>query len=688
MMLSKLAFKNVKTQFSYYLMYFVSMAFSVMVYYSFVSMSFDKALLTRASNDMRIDAGLRSGSVMIILFIILFMFSANSFFVKRRKREIGLYNLLGMRKSQIGTLFFVENMILGIFALITGILLGVVFSKLFAMLLLKAIQVPISSSFIFSLEAMLNTIIVFMIILGIVSIRTGATVYRYKLITLFKADQQSDGNYQIKWYNWVFGLIGISLLITGYTLAKRFLDFMIWMELTYNTQGMSMLIGPLLILLICVIGTYLTFGHFLAIVLFLVRKMKPHYYKDINMVTTGNLSFHLKKNAMTFATIAVLSGTALAAIAGAASVQSFTLELSDSTNPASYSVSTPYYKEVKQVLKEEKAEILNEATLNFKYVGAKIGYTINGDHEEEDSFYNVMSLSNYKEVQKLIPKAKPIELKEEKDVVVLGGSNQVYLDQVVTFDKTGTLGTIGKVNIIEAQADYLGNVRDMRLSYNAIVVTDALYQKLNAKYSYDYHLINVKGADENETLAKTSLKKLNHLSDKKSYIIGNTVYKNGNMVDEVKEVEQVTEDTLPKGYSKRDAFSIRYPYHNSLVKSTGLLIYVAVFLGMVFKIATGSIITLKQLSEAEDETSRYSMLRKLGTPRQMIKRSIYKQNFIVFFAPLLVSLLHAYFALQVLFVLIGKPTLLLTYISVAFLIIIYVAFYFATSSSYNKIVNS
>lgn len=103
-------------------------------------------------------------------------------------------------------------------------------------------------------------------------------------------------------------------------------------------------------------------------------------------------------------------------------------------------------------------------------------------------------------------------------------------------------------------------------------------------------------------------------------------------------------------------------------------------------IATGSIITLKQLSEAEEERERYDMLRKLGTPKNMVKKSIYKQNFIVFFAPLLVSLLHAYFALQVLFVLIGIPNLLLTYISVAFLIVIYVIFYFATSSSYNKIV--
>ncbi|WP_220410634.1 FtsX-like permease family protein, partial [Escherichia coli] len=137
---------------------------------------------------------------MIILFIIIFMFSANAFFVKRRKREIGLYSLLGMRRSQIGILFFVENMFLGLIALVTGIFFGVIFSKLFAMLLLKSLQVPVTSGFIFSIQAVLNTVLVFLIILGIVSIRTATTVYRYKLITLFKANEQGEGSHYTRWY--------------------------------------------------------------------------------------------------------------------------------------------------------------------------------------------------------------------------------------------------------------------------------------------------------------------------------------------------------------------------------------------------------------------------------------------------------------------------------------------------------
>ena len=688
MMLFKLAIKNVKTQFRYYFMYFMSMAFSVMVYYSFVSMSYDKSLLSRAAEDMRIDVGLRAGSMMIILFIIIFMFSANAFFVKRRKREIGLYSLLGMRRSQIGILFFVENMFLGLIALVTGIFFGIIFSKLFAMLLLKSLQVPVASGFIFSLQAVLDTALIFSIILAIVSVRTATTVYRYKLITLFKANEQGEGSNYIKWYNWVLGIIGVSLLWTGYYLASHFYDFLVWMEVKYKFNGFGMIVGPLFILLLCVVGTYLFFGHFLGIVLKLIQKAKGYYYKDINMITTGNLSFHLKKNARTFATIAVLSGTALAAIGGAASVQSFTLGLAHSANPTTYTITDEYYQEFQDFLSQEKAEIKTEGHVEYKYVGGRFGYKIDNRYLNDAVMYNVISYSNYQKAQKVIPEMKDIQILENKDIAMLGGTNNMYVENMVTFDRTGILGNSGEVNVVEVMVDNLGNTRDMRLSGPTVVVSDKLYQELDSSYTYGYHMIDIVDGDKNAELSDATVKKYSHLLDEKEAFIGTTVIKDGKAVDSFSKLDNLIETKYPKGYTVKNDMSIRYPYYTSLMKNTGLLIYVAVFLGMVFMIATGSIITLKQLSEAEDEALRYDMLRKIGTPKNMIKKSIYKQNFTVFFVPLFVSLLHAYFALRVLFVLIEVPSLTLTMISVAFLIIIYVVFYFATSSSYNKIVNS
>lgn len=104
--------------------------------------------------------------------------------------------------------------------------------------------------------------LVFLIILGIVSIRTATTVYRYKLITLFKANEQGEGSHYTRWYNWVLGLLGVALLGTGYYLAAHFYDLLVLLETKYQFNGFGMLFGPIFILILCVIGTYLFFGHF------------------------------------------------------------------------------------------------------------------------------------------------------------------------------------------------------------------------------------------------------------------------------------------------------------------------------------------------------------------------------------------------------------------------------------------
>jgi len=223
-MLSDLAVKNVRTQFHGYFIYFLSMSFSVMVYYSFSSMRLDKTLVRHAGNDAPINGMLHSASLMIILFIIVFMISANNFFLKKRKKEIGLYSLLGMRKSQIGWLFFVENVLLGLTSLVAGILAGVLFSKLFSMILIKIIYLDIDRRFTFSLAAVKQTTIMFLIVLFLVSFKNARTVYRYKLVELFRAAQEGTTIKKTTFWTWILGGLGIFLIGLGYFFAFNFYD--------------------------------------------------------------------------------------------------------------------------------------------------------------------------------------------------------------------------------------------------------------------------------------------------------------------------------------------------------------------------------------------------------------------------------------------------------------------------------
>lgn len=172
MTLSKLAFKNMKTQFRDYFVYFVSMSFSIMVYFTFILMAYSPILKKVAENSIKVDTLLQVSSVMILIFVVLFMFYSNAFFIKKRKKEIGLYNLLGMRKWQIAQLFFLENLILGAGALLIGILLGSLLSKLFAMILLAVMRLKIDFHFNFSSAPLVKPVLFFSLFLLLLQFKT------------------------------------------------------------------------------------------------------------------------------------------------------------------------------------------------------------------------------------------------------------------------------------------------------------------------------------------------------------------------------------------------------------------------------------------------------------------------------------------------------------------------------------
>ncbi|MGO3732503.1 MAG: ABC transporter permease [Vagococcus sp.] len=692
MRLYKLAVKNVKTQFHHYFMYFVSMAFSVMIYYSFASMSHDKELMKQASNDLRINVGLGMGSTLIFLFIIVFMFSANHFFIKRRKREIGLYSLLGMRKRQIGRMFFAENMLLGSLALLTGIILGTAFSKLFAMVLLKIIKINVETSFIFSWEIVFQTILFFILLLVVVSFRTASVVYKYQLIDLFKANERMEGTQSVTFVTWFFGLIGIVCLLAEWYLATHFMRFIIVLDDVFHAVGIGLVVGPVFILVLGVVGTYLFFSQFLVIALQFIKGRNNYYYHQINMITIGNLNFHLKKNGKTFATISILLGGALSAIGGAASLYSYKTEIIDRNYPASYAVRSVYYDELMATLEEEHIEKESDYKIEFKLVGLKFGYTVNNIYFNDGQFYSVISKSNYEGANKVVKNLSPIELKHRNDVILFGDSNQTYLNGAITFDKKAILGNVGNVHVMDIMDDSLGNGADMRIARKGMIVSDALYQELEGVRECSYHLVNVKESDTNDDLAELMLKKMSPYTKVDDYYIAKTEEENGKMTYKVEDIDGNDVAAIGKGYQSMNfmsgpqGFSDRYSFSKEIRTLIGLLIYVAMFLGLVFMIATGSMITLKQLSEAEDEKYRYSMLKKIGVPKQMIAKSIYKQNFVIFFVPLGVGVWHAVLALEVFFAITSKLNLFFTYVSVLLLILIYVMFYFATSSSYNKII--
>ncbi len=148
-MLYKLAAKSFLKQSRGYLVYFFSLTLSTMIYYSFSAMTYDQSLIRRASQDVSIDNILKLGSWIITVVLLFFVLSANRFFLNRRQKEIGIYQLFGISKFQISSIYVLETMTIGFFACMLGILLGSIFSKLFQMILVRMMKMDITSRFLF-----------------------------------------------------------------------------------------------------------------------------------------------------------------------------------------------------------------------------------------------------------------------------------------------------------------------------------------------------------------------------------------------------------------------------------------------------------------------------------------------------------------------------------------------------------
>lgn len=164
MTLFDLALKNIRRNMKSYSLYIGSMVFSILIYFTFVTLKYSDDMFAEAGGSKLISTLMNLSSVMLVIFVAIFIAYSNSFFMKKRKKEIGLYSLLGVRKKQIGFLLFFENMVIGLFSLIVGILLGFLASKGILAILIQLMGLTIVSSFTLSGEAIRQTLLIFMII--------------------------------------------------------------------------------------------------------------------------------------------------------------------------------------------------------------------------------------------------------------------------------------------------------------------------------------------------------------------------------------------------------------------------------------------------------------------------------------------------------------------------------------------
>ncbi|WP_454054134.1 FtsX-like permease family protein [Clostridium sp. Marseille-Q7071] len=647
MKLSSIAIRNIRRNFKDYFIYFASMIFSIVIYFTFKALQYNSQIAKASGESNNIGDAFKISSVMLVIFVAVFIIYSNGFFTCKRKKEVGLYSLLGIRKKQIGRMLFYENMLMGLLSLVIGIVIGGLLSKLFLELLISIMGLNLNVHFEVPIGAIIDTSIIFFVIVLYTSFQGYRLVYRFKLIELFHADRKGE---EMPKGSIIMACISVFLIGSGYYLSLTFSEVI---------KGKDLFTVALYILLATVLGTYLLFMFFTVFILKRVRKNKVSFYYGMNIITTSQLLYRIRGNAKSLATIAVLSAVTLTSVGVSITTYYNTFVQASRFTPFSYSYEKKNGEldsKVNTILNEEKNSHpvieqfeIEMASVKGKFEGEKSDNIRNANYLISE-YYHLVSQSSFNNIAKRM-NTDTVNLNDGEafiyDSTYIEGYefSPVYIGNKVVFH----LGSERKtLTIKEAEGRSLTSLGEL-----VVIVPDEVYEST-------------------KKIAGTRIvKNINVKNERNSKVL----------TEKLKKVMLVEEDASVQ------SFNDFYTDFEKGIEATGLIMFIGIFLGFVFLLATGSVIYFKQLAEANADRYCYIVLRKVGVTKKEMKKAIAKQMRFIFVIPLAIGILHSLFALKSLSTLIPYQILIPLLISMGVYGVIYIGYYFLTVQSYFKIVS-
>ena len=583
---------------SNYTLYIFALVFSVALYFSFVLMSKDESAQKELSSGTMMTTGFLVGSVLLVFIIVAFVMFANAIFLKRRNRELALFQLIGLSRNKVFRILLLENAMIYFGSLILGIGFGFLVSRMLLMILLRAMQIDLPVGLSFSMEAVLQTAVLYIVIFALLMIQNFVFLKRTRLIRMLNLDRTSEsGRKKIGAGTMVFGIIGLLMIISGYWLSTKIFDF-------------AMIIVPLLfgILFLTIIGTYITFKFSVAFIFNMIRRSKSGHVNVNDVLSLTSIMFKMKSNAFLLTLISVVSALSM----GLMSLSYISYYSVDQTVESQTPEDYIFYEEEglrysEEMLQEEGIgyETVERPLIEYevKDEGAVDFESNQADHTgQQDMKVNVVSDESVDEVDV-----------GENQTVATGV--QSYLESVVTFE-TGqplTFHSGEYERTLELKKVESSSVLPSFISFGmpTVIVDEAVYEKLNSHYTPD-----------EEYPKPEAMYGLN--------ITGEDSMDIHNMMD--------IED--------HPGFESQISQYTSLMQTTGMMMFIIGFVGFAFLLTSGCILYFKQIGESEDEKDSYTILRKLGFSEDEIMKGLSIKMVITFGIPLLIGLLHTYFAVK------------------------------------------
>lgn len=669
-MYSKIALNSVKKSFKDYTIYFLTLTFAVCIFYSFNSIESQKAMLDLTVNQkayMKLFSSVISIASVFVSFILgALIIYANNFLIKKRKKEMGIYITLGMPKRKVSNILLLETVLIGIISLGIGLILGVVLSQGLSILTAKLFMGSMTSyQFAFSINAVLKTILYFGIIFLLVMIFNTVIISKYKLIDLLNASKKNE---KIKMRNPVISSIIFCLAVIFIVVAYIFVNKS-GLDIQSTYFELSIVLG--------VIGTFLFFFGLSGIVLYVIQRSKNIYLKNLNIFIVRQISSKFNTNFLSMSLICLMLFITTVMLSSGLGFKNTMEQGVKKNTPFDASIEIYYSSdsvsqanELTQVVNNQLSKYTNKsyiAQYQLNDVSMRkmlLPYVPNTMKKAIDNSYNdycmAVSISQYNKMRELEGQ-KPINL-ANNDVLVLSNVQKFegpINDFIKNNGKIDINGTEYKVQNDKAIEDSLYS-SGMAINTITLVVPDKIVQNLIPYTGY----ININYTGSN-TEKKTQESNIEAIFDKLN--------------------REKPDGYIGNGYTRTQL------YEQSLGLSA-IVIYLSIYLGIVFLIASAAVLALQQLSEASDSINRYKALRKIGVTDKMINKSIFIQTLIYFGAPLALAIVHSIVAIYVVndFIsALGSTNIIISaLIILVFILLIYSGYFYATYTSYKRIIKN
>ncbi|CYX24991.1 FtsX-like permease family protein [Streptococcus suis] len=614
----RLALTNLKKNRRLYFPYALMTILSTAIAYIFASLAFhpDLGQVKGANGVIQV---LGFGMIVVMLAVAIMVFYANSFVMKQRSKEFGVYSILGLEKKHLFLMTFLENLVFSVGTILAGLLLGLALDKLFYALLLKAMQMPVVLASTFQLKSLVTVLIYLFGIFALVSLFNIGKLGLTDSLKLVQGKKRGDKKIGLLWLQTLLALI---LLGTGYAIAQL---------VTSPIQAIPSFFGATLLV---ILGTYLLFHAGVISLLNWLKQRQTYYYKPDNFISVSNLIFRMRKNALGLATITILSSMFLVTMVGGLNIYIGGKDYIANQNPNDFSIDVGMQPTTSKDQTEEWAEAILEETdipveskVVYPYQQAYFSEVTNQQVRFLTEKESWMDFSNQVGVGYILDKATYEKMTSQKlelaadQVAIYSKGVQYQAGQTLTFDeKEMEVAQVLPKNVT------LGHLPD-HVTFNfskylVIVVQDLTIFENQAENHYYMGF-------------ESSLSEEEQVNSQEVFLFGSF------------ESELWESNILPNG---TNAISLAYRAYamRSFFSFAGSLFFIGLLLSLIFLMAVVLVIYFKQISEGYEDRDRFVIMTKVGLDEDQTRQSIRKQLLTVFFLPILLAFVHLAFAYKML----------------------------------------